>query len=275
MSQTLPIAVTSLALLFLLETLFPLRQRTRPLFHRLLVNGVLSAFTYLVAAALVRPVSLEVMRWGSAHSFGLFRFVPVPAWLEAVLGFLLLDASFYYWHRLNHRIPFLWRFHNVHHFDPDLDASTGFRFHFGEVTLSVFFRAAQVAVLGVSLSVFLVYELVFQLETYFHHSNWRLRPGIERLLALVIVTPRMHGIHHSQFHEETDSNYSVVFSFWDRLHRTFHSDIPQAEIQIGTPAYSNDSENRVVRALVTPFRAQRNYWLGKEKRNASRSEKHR
>jgi sterol desaturase/sphingolipid hydroxylase (fatty acid hydroxylase superfamily) len=107
---------------------------------------------------------------------------------------------------------------------------------------------------------FAVYELVFQANTLFHHSNVRLPIRVERLLNLVLVTPRMHGIHHSQVRNETNSNYSVVFSWWDRLHRTLGLNIPQSAIVIGVPAYSNPADNRLMDDLLLPFRRQRDYW---------------
>jgi hypothetical protein len=105
-----------------------------------------------------------------------------------------------------------------------------------------------------------VYELVFQANTLFHHSNVRLPIRIERLLNLVLVTPRMHGIHHSQVRDETNSNYSVVFSWWDRLHRTMGLNVPQSDIVIGVPGYSNPADNTLWNDLVLPFRPQRDYW---------------
>src|SRR4029453_13648984 len=111
--------------------------------------------------------------------------------------------SFYYWHVANHKVALLWRFHNVHHMDPELDVSPGFRFPFGEVFLSTFFRVAQVGLLGISFASFAAYELVFQANTLFHHSNTRLPIRLERFLNAILVTPRMHGIHHSQVRRET------------------------------------------------------------------------
>ena len=119
--------------------------------------------------------------------------------------------SFYYWHILNHKFPFFWRFHKVHHFDPDLDVSTGFRFHFGEVFFSTVFRVVQVSLIGVPFVTFAAYELVFRAGTLFHHSNLRLPIRFERRLNKLIVTPRMHGINHSQVRNETNSNFGVVF----------------------------------------------------------------
>ena len=232
--------VVSLVLLFALlfgwERRAPLRQANRPLRDRLIVNAVISALAFMAAMLLVRPIALTVLQRASGASFGLVHVVPLGPAAQFVLSFLLMDLTFYWWHVANHHIAFLWRFHNVHHLDPDLDVTTAFRFHAGEVALSTVFRVLQVSAIGLSGWMFAAYQVGFQANTMFHHSNVRLPIRIERLLNLVLVTPRMHGIHHSQVHRETDSNYSVVFSWWDRLHRTLGLDIPQSDIVIGVPA---------------------------------------
>jgi sterol desaturase/sphingolipid hydroxylase (fatty acid hydroxylase superfamily) len=106
--------------------------------------------------------------------------------------------------------------------------------------------------------------------TLFHHSNIRLPIGIERLLNKVIVTPRMHGIHHSQVRNETNSNYGVVFCWWDRLHRSIGLNIPQGKIKIGIAGYSSPRDNLLWRTLVMPFGRQRDYWRTPEGRIAER-----
>ena len=249
-----------LAALFAAERLFPLRPGTRPLLGRVLVNVAISALAFAAAMLLVRPAALSALDWASERPFGLVHVVPMPAAVQFIIAFLLMDLAFYWWHVANHRIPFLWRFHNVHHIDPDLDVSTAFRFHAGEVALSTAFRIVQVSLIGLSAWMFAAYEIVFQANTLFHHSNVRLPIGVERLLNLAIVTPRMHGIHHSQVREETESNFSVVFSWWDRLHRTFGVNIPQAAIVIGVPGYARADDNSFSNALLLPFRRQRDYW---------------
>jgi sterol desaturase/sphingolipid hydroxylase (fatty acid hydroxylase superfamily) len=256
-----PIIVGTLfALLFVVEKLFPLRESRAGLLARLLVNGSLSALAFLVAAVAVRPVALHTLAWTTAQPFGLMHLLALPGWTQFVVAFLLLDLSFYYWHLLNHKVPFLWRFHNVHHIDPALDVSTGFRFHFGEVLFSTLFRVAQVSLIGMSFTSFAAYELIFQSETLFHHSNLRLPVRLERLLNKILVTPRMHGIHHSQVRRETNSNYGVVFPWWDRLHRTLGLNIPQDKIEIGIAGYSSPENNRLWRTLLMPFAKQRDYW---------------
>lgn len=252
--------VAVLGALFLIEQRIALRRRTRPLLGRLIVNASLSSAALLTAGALVRPSTAATLRWSSEQPFGLIHIAPLPAAVKFAAAFLLLDLSFYWWHVANHRLPWLWRFHNVHHIDPDLDVSTAFRFHFGEVAMSTAFRIVQVAAIGPTPAMFAAYELAFQANTMFHHSNVRLPIGVEQLLNRVLVTPRMHGIHHSQVRSETNSNYSVVFSWWDRLHRTLGLNVPQESIVIGVPGYSRPEDNGLLNALLHPFRRQREYW---------------
>lgn len=252
------LAVGVFLLLFALEKWFPLRREGHALWQRVGVNLALSVLVYLTAFLTVRPLTRMGLAWSSQNEFGILHWLRLP-WGSSILGFLLLDLSFYYWHRLNHQVAWLWRFHNVHHFDPELDVTTGFRFHCVEVALSASFRWVQVVLIGVSLPVFLLYETAFQIATFFHHSNVRLPLRFEKCLNSLWVTPRMHGTHHSKKQEETQSNYSVVFSFWDRFHRTYLWR-PFEDLQIGVPGYSREQDNRLAGALSAPFRKQRSYW---------------
>lgn len=247
-------------LLLLAEAVYPLRTRKRRIMPRLLLNLGLAACAFAIAAALVKPVALSLTTWTSMRSFGLLHLVGLSQVASFGLGFLLMDLTFYYWHLANHRVPMLWRFHNVHHVDPDLDVSTALRFHPGEVLFSVAFRIAQIGLLGVSPLTYVIYESVFQGSTIFHHSNVRLPLRVERLLNVIVVTPRMHGIHHSVMESETNSNYGVVFSWWDLLHRSLRRNVPQAAVVIGVPAYLEPADNTLWQTLTLPFRRQRDYW---------------
>jgi sterol desaturase/sphingolipid hydroxylase (fatty acid hydroxylase superfamily) len=254
------IAVAIFTVLFLLERFFPLRKTTRSLIARLLVNLVIAVLTFIVAVGLVQPAVRCALGWSASKGFGLVHLVALPGPLEFVLSFLFMDLAFYYWHVANHRVPFLWRFHNVHHIDPDLDVSTAFRFHFGEIMFSTGFSLLQLSLIGPSVWAFAVYQLVFQAEVIFHHSNVRLPIGVERLLNRVLVTPRMHGIHHSQVQRENNSNFGTVFPWWDRLHRTLRVNIPQDEVVVGIAGYSLPEDNAIWNTLLMPFREQRAYW---------------
>src|SRR5436190_11152818 len=257
---TLAVTATVFVALFLLERFLPLRRRCSSLLPRVILNLIISAAAFAVAAILVRPAAITTLNWATQKPFGLVHLIALPPALGFIASFLLMDLTFYWWHLANHRIGFLWRFHNVHHIDPDLDVSTGFRFHFGEVTMSAAFRVVQVLFIGISMPAFAVYELVFQANTLFHHSNLRLPIRLERLLNKVLVTPRMHGIHHSQVQREMNSNFGVVFWWWDKLHRTIGLNIPQSKIEVGIAGYSAPDDNRLWHALLMPFRKQRDYW---------------
>ncbi|MBV9129152.1 MAG: sterol desaturase family protein [Verrucomicrobia bacterium] len=254
------IAVAVFALLFVFERFFPLRKATRSLLTRLFANLALSVLAFVAAVCFLQPAVESALRWSAGKPFGFVHLLALPSPISFVLSFLLMDLTFYYWHLANHRAPFLWRFHNVHHIDPDLDVSTAFRFHFGEIALSTGFSLLQVSLIGPSAWAFTVYQLVFQAEVLFHHSNIRLPVGAERFLNKLLVTPRMHGIHHSQIQRENNSNFGTVFPWWDRLHRTLGVNIPQDEIVIGVPGYTLREDNSFWNSLTMPFRKQRDYW---------------
>ena len=256
--------------LFSLERWIPLRKPRHGLARRLLANLAISALALVTAAVLVDPAGIRALEFASDRGVGLLRWAGLSATAEFVIGFALLDLTFYYWHLANHKLAFLWRFHNVHHIDPDLDVSTSFRFHFAEVAMSAGFRIVQIAALGVSPVTFAIYELAFQSGTLFHHSNVRLPLMVERFLSLVLVTPRMHGIHHSEVRRENNSNFSVVFPWWDRLHRTLRLNVPQSQIVIGIPAYPRPADNEPGRALLMPVRRQRDYWRRPDGTSAER-----
>ena len=181
--------------------------------------------------------------------------------LEVAAAVLLLDYTLYWWHVATHRVPWLWRFHAVHHVDLDLDASTAIRFHFGELTQSVAWRATQIVLIGVTPLSLSVWQAALIPSILFHHSNVRLSEAIERCLSRFMVTPRMHGIHHSVVRNETDSNWSSGFNFWDRLHGTLRLDVPQDGITIGVPAFQHAAEVTLPKILAMPFGEQKAMWI--------------
>jgi sterol desaturase/sphingolipid hydroxylase (fatty acid hydroxylase superfamily) len=245
---------------FVAEHLRPLRARVRPLGERLRTNVLMVAIAALVLRLVMVPAALAVATAAEAAGVGLLRWLSLPPPAAAIAGFLLLDWSIYAWHRLNHRVPWLWRFHLVHHTDLDLDVSTAFRFHAGELLLSVGWRSLIVVALGPSPALLLVYEVATQSATAFHHSNWRLSPRLERGLGLVLVTPSMHGIHHSVVEAETNANWSVIFAVWDRLHRTWRGEPPNETLTIGLPAWREPRELGAGPLLAMPFHRQRSAW---------------
>ncbi|MGC9519596.1 MAG: sterol desaturase family protein [Desulfuromonadaceae bacterium] len=221
---------------------------------------VITSLALGTAAVTVSPAVEYLLGLSPEPQFGLLGILHLPVALELSIAFVLFDWSFYWWHRANHSVPLLWRFHNVHHIDPDLDVTTTFRFHVVEIGYSAAFRAMQVIFIGPAAWMYFSYELVFVSATLFHHSNVRLPLQSERKLNKVFVTPRMHGIHHSNVRNETNSNYSTVFSCWDRLHHSLRLNVAQDDIRIGVPAYMYPEDNHPMTLLKMPFNQQRPYW---------------
>ena len=245
--------VAGFGVLLATESIWPLRARKRPRPGRYLANVVLTVLTVLAGAMAVRPVGFGLATLSEAKDFGILNWLALPGWAKFAAGFLLLDLTFYYWHRFNHTIHFLWRFHSVHHSDPDLDVTTSMRFHFGEVLLSTFFRAVQVAAIGIAPVTYIVYETCFTLATLFHHSNLKMPVRVEAVLNRILVTPRMHGIHHSVVRSELNSNYSVIFRWWDALNRSLVLNVPQSAITIGVGRFAGAGDNGIWRLVTQPF----------------------
>lgn len=239
--------------IFIWETLRPLRREVEGKAHRLprnlAVAGLAAVTVQIAESPVVEPLAraLHRRRIGLVPRFGL------PRWLETCAAVLLLDYTLYVWHVLTHRVPVLWRFHVAHHADLDLDASTAVRFHSGELALSVPWRAAQVAVIGVSPRALSIWQTGLLVAIIFHHSNVRLPVAFERVLSMVVVTPRMHGIHHSIVPDETDSNWSSGLSIWDWLHGTVRLNVPQDAIEIGVAAFRSPEDVTLPAVLAMPF----------------------
>ncbi len=215
-------------------------------------NLVLGAINSLVIAVVFVAAWVAASIWAEANDFGLLNQLSrlgLPGWAHAVGAILLFDAWTYVWHRLNHRVAFLWRFHRVHHADAHMDVSTAGRFHVGEIVFSSILRIPLIALLGVYAWELLLYETIMFAVVQFHHANVGLSPGLDRLLRAVIVTPAMHKVHHSRLQPETDSNYSALFSFWDRVARSFRLREDPHTIDFGLDEF-DDPEHETLAGLM-------------------------
>lgn len=259
-SLYLPFLLGALAALVWLERRRPLRREIEPKLARGARNLAVAAVGAGALLFIERPAILPLTQFVDINRWGLVKQLQLPWWLEVVLAVVLLDYTLYVWHYLTHRIPFLWRFHVAHHLDLDLDASTALRFHFGELALSVPWRAAQVIVIGVSPMAYLAWQIFVFPSIMFHHSNVELPIRLERWLNCLIVTPRMHGIHHSIVEAETNSNWSSGLTIWDWLHGTLRLNVPQNEITVGVAAYRDPEEVKLKEVLTLPFHKQRPSW---------------
>jgi sterol desaturase/sphingolipid hydroxylase (fatty acid hydroxylase superfamily) len=247
--------------LLLLQWRFPLRPRHFSVMRRLVRNFVLSIPGFAIVRLAMLPIPLAIAVWAQDRHLGLLNWLQPPRWIVVIATYLLMDYTYWWWHWVNHMVPLFWRFHNVHHTDLDLDVSTAARFHFGEMLFSVGFLSLAVILFGIAPIMLIIFFITFEAATLFHHSNWRLPIKLERILNLIVVTPRMHGIHHSIVQRETNSNWGTIFCWWDKLHRTLRRDIPQNAITIGVAAYREEYELTLGKLFALPFRKQREWRL--------------
>jgi len=254
------LACLFMALLWL-QWRFPLRRHYFSVIKRLVRNFVLSISGFAIVRLVMLPIPLMLAVWAQRQHIGVLNWLPFPGWAAVIATFLLMDYAYWWWHWANHMVPVFWRFHNVHHTDLDLDVSTAARFHFGEMIFSIGFLSLAVLVFGIAPLMLIVFFITLEAATLFHHSNWRLPIRLERILNLIIVTPRMHGIHHSIVQRETNSNWGTIFCWWDNLHRTLRRDVPQDAVTIGVAAYREEHELTLGKLLALPFRQQREWRL--------------
>jgi sterol desaturase/sphingolipid hydroxylase (fatty acid hydroxylase superfamily) len=204
-------------------------------------NLGLAFINFLLGPLLVLPISA----YASAHGLGLR-----PAWWNLALDLLLLDLWIYGWHRINHAMPFLWRFHEVHHRDEMLDATSAVRFHFGEVILSALVRGVVIFIFSIPLTSVVTFEIVVVLATLFHHSNLRLPVGFETQLSRLIITPRLHWVHHHAFRRDTDSNYATILSCWDLVFKSRSPNVRVVGMKLGV---EGEVDLPLVQLLTRPF----------------------
>lgn len=237
----------------LLELRFSYRPDTVSKRGRWLANLPLSVLNgvvyYLVFAGAITALLASVNRDG----LGLLNLVVMPLPLKVFLGVLLLDFSIYLWHLLNHVVPLLWRFHRVHHSDMNMDVSTANRFHFGEILLSGLVRLAVIQLFGIPLISYLLFEFLVNLSIQFHHSSIRVNHGFEKVWALLFVPPFLHRIHHSVKIRESDSNYGVILSIWDRMLGTLVTNVDQEGIVIGIGTHREAGKLGLHHLLTMPF----------------------
>ena len=248
-----------IAVVMVAERIWPLRKRREESASHVGRDAVMAMMSTAATAA-VQSVVLRASVWGPASAgtpraeAGGHPRSRTCHPLRVLAQILMLDYTLWLWHWLNHRVPLLWRFHRVHHVDLDLDAATGARFHFGEMSLSVFFRLLQVSVIRPDPIALSIWQTMLLCSIFFHHSNTRLPEDVDRAIARIFVTPRMHGIHHSTAADETNSNFASLLTIWDAMHGMLRLDVPQDAITIGVPAYQDPEDVTLDRLITMPLR---------------------
>lgn len=215
------------------------------------VNVALWVINGVVMSTICGACACTVARWAATAHVGLLNSIAAPVWSSALVSASALDLVSYAWHRANHHIPFLWRFHQVHHSDVSFTVSTALRFHPGELLLSLPIRLLAVALIGAPVVAVVAFEIVFAFANLFEHGNVGLPLRFERRLAALLVTPALHRRHHASRRPELDSNFGTILTLWDRFLGTYGESSSAVRFITGLP--SGACAPTVYQALLMPL----------------------
>ena len=196
-------------------------------------NVGLWAVDAVVLGAVCGGCACAVGSWAAARGVGLLNVMIAPLWVAVPITVVGLDLVSYGWHRANHGVPVLWRFHSVHHADPRFTVSTGLRFHPGELLLSLPVRLVAVVALGAPPVAIVAFEACFAVANFIEHGDIDLPLGLERALDRVVVTPALHRFHHTRARADRDRNFGTILAVWDRLLGTYRASSSAAQVEVG------------------------------------------
>lgn len=239
-------------LLWSLESIVPLYRYQHSRVRHALPNVALTLILVLTNLALSFS-SAYLAAFTVRNGVGLFFLFHLSAWTQAVVAVLALDLFAYFAHALLHKSWLGWQFHRVHHSENAVDVTTTFRQHPGETVWRILWQLAAVLVFGFPLWVVIVYLILSSLNAQVEHANIRLSGNLDRFLRLLIVTPNMHKVHHSRDQKETDSNYSNIFSVWDRAFGTYTAAVNFQKLRYGLDGFDAKERQTLPGLLKMPF----------------------
>jgi sterol desaturase/sphingolipid hydroxylase (fatty acid hydroxylase superfamily) len=214
------------------------------------VNVGLWLVDAIVVGAVCGACAFTAAHWAERERFGLLNQAGASAWVGLPITIVLLDLVSYGWHRATHRVPLLWRFHQVHHSDSSFTVSTGVRFHPGELLLSLPVRLAAVVLIGASAEAVLLFEVMFAFANLIEHGDINVPRELERSLGRLFITPALHRRHHTKIGPARDTNFGTIFSAWDRLFATYTDNDSATPIETGLPGLA---EVALQHALLLPL----------------------
>jgi sterol desaturase/sphingolipid hydroxylase (fatty acid hydroxylase superfamily) len=229
---TLSATVAGLAIMFAIESIFPARSWETPRKLRIIFHASLAIFNAAIVGLIA---TTPLMFWtGLVHSrgWGISSILGLSGMVEILASLVVLDMFDYWWHRFNHQIPFLWRFHKVHHVDTHVDVTTSLRFHPGELLIAnLAVKSIWFIIWGPSLTAILIFQSAVTAASQFHHTNIDFTDALENAIRKIIVTPRYHASHHAVSKTTARANYCTIFIFWDKIFGSYREPVKE---ELGT-----------------------------------------
>lgn len=247
-----------IAFFWLIESATPFFRARYDKWSHAAIN-IFFTVTTVVINFLMAFLLLRSSEWAVTHHFGILQWLPdMPLWAEMIVGLLLLDLiGAWLVHWAEHRVRWMWRFHLIHHTDAHVDTTTANRHHPGESVFRFVFTTAGAVLAGAPMWLVFMYQSLSVVLSQFNHANIQFPRRLDEILSWVIVTPRMHRVHHHYALPYTDTNYGNIFSIWDRLFGTY-AHLEQEDIVFGIDTHQKEEEHaRLGSLLKIPFQAYR------------------
>jgi sterol desaturase/sphingolipid hydroxylase (fatty acid hydroxylase superfamily) len=254
-AQRMAFLVAGLLIFWILEGSIPLismQYKKNKLRHAAVNMGFTTI--HLIIHTFLAIVIIKLSDWCRSEQFGFVYWMNASVFGAIIISFLTLDF-FGGWlvHIAEHKIPFLWRFHVVHHADNNVDVTTGLRHHPIESVLRGVFFFLGIFVSGSPMYAVMIFQTILVLATAFTHANINMPLWLDKTLSYIFVSPNMHKVHHHWKQPFTDSNYGAVLSIWDRLFRTFKK-LPPKDIRYGLDRYyPNEKDEDFGHLMKSPF----------------------
>jgi sterol desaturase/sphingolipid hydroxylase (fatty acid hydroxylase superfamily) len=248
----LVLLIAACGFLWSLESIIPLYRYHNSRIRHAMPNVALTGLLLLTNLALSFSTAY-IAALCFQKGVGLLPFFGLPFWIQTIVGVLVLDLFAYFAHVLLHKSWLGWQFHRVHHSENAVDITTAFRQHPGETLWRILWQLAAILVFGIPLQIVAIYLVLSAVNAQFEHANVSLNQKLDRYLRLLVVTPHMHKVHHSRDQRETDSNYSNIFSFWDKLFRTYTSTADFQKLRYGLDGFDVEERQTLRGLLKMPF----------------------
>ena len=245
-----------LVLLSCAEFFIPLAKRQTVRLRQWFTNLAIVVIDTLTLRLIFPLLAVGTATYADQQGYGLFNIVDLNYWATFIISLLALDLLIYGQHVMMHNIPMLWRLHRMHHTELSLDTTSAVRFHPLEIVLSMLIKMLFVLIMGVPAAAVILFEILLNGLALLNHSNIKLPGLIERFLRLIIITPEVHWIHHSEINAETNSNYGFNLCLWDRLFSTYidkpTKDYP--DMRQGLREFGFEKSLSLPELIISPFK---------------------
>tara|TARA_B100001057_G_scaffold240165_1_gene240543 strand:- start:4323 stop:5159 length:837 start_codon:yes stop_codon:yes gene_type:complete len=249
------ILLGGIVLFWVLEGIIPLYsfkyKKGKHAFLNLLFTSTTAIIGFGFAFLLLKSTEIVNM-----YQFGIIYFFDLPLILEVLISLLILDlVGAYLVHFVEHKIPWMWKFHVIHHSDKNVDVTTGLRHHPGETVFRIMFTILGVYISGASIGIVMLYQSISVLFAHLTHANISLPNRLDRLISYLFVTPNMHKVHHHFKQPLTDTNYGNIFSIWDRVFGTYTFVEDSKSLVYGIDTHIKDKKiDSFSNLLMIPFK---------------------